>query len=93
MGELVGMFEDYLAVVRFERRVRLADRAHHFLAERGKHAPTRKIPLNIALPLLENATLEEDDELQMFGPGFSSTVAMLIAGSSCAAHSFRFWPS
>lgn len=64
MGELVGMFEDYLKVVRFERRVRLADRARHFLAERGKNAPTRTIPLNIGLPLLENATLEEDDELQ-----------------------------
>src|SRR5438105_13056461 len=64
VGVLVGMFEDYLTVVRFERRVRLADRAHDFLAERGKHAPTRKIALNIGLPLLDNATLEEDDELQ-----------------------------
>ena len=26
--------------------------------------PTRKIPLNIGVPLIENATLEEDDDLQ-----------------------------
>jgi hypothetical protein len=58
------MLEDHLKVVRFERRIRLWDRARHFLAERGMDVPTRRIPLNIALPLLENATLEEDDDLQ-----------------------------
>jgi len=63
-GELVGMLEDHLKVARFERRVRLADRVRHFLAERGKDAPTQRLPLNIGLPLLENATLEEDDDLQ-----------------------------
>ena len=41
--ELVGMFEDHLKVVRFERL---------------------KIPLSIAVPLLENATLEQNDDLQ-----------------------------
>jgi Abortive infection alpha len=63
-SELVGMLEDHLKVVRFERLVRLADRVRHFLAERGKDAPTQRLPLNIGLPLLENATLEEDDDLQ-----------------------------
>lgn len=41
--ELVGMFEDHLKVVRFERL---------------------KIPLSIAVPLLESATLEQNDDLQ-----------------------------
>jgi Abortive infection alpha len=63
-NELVGMLEDHLKVVRFERRVRLWDRVRHFLAKRGMAGPTRKIPLNVGLPLLENATLEEDDDLQ-----------------------------
>jgi hypothetical protein len=63
-GELVGMLEDHLKVVRFERRVRLWDRVRNILTEKGMDAPTRKIPLKIALPLLENATLEEDDDLQ-----------------------------
>jgi hypothetical protein len=62
--ELVGMLEDHLKVVRFERRVRLWDRVRNILTEKGMDAPTRKIPLKIALPLLENATLEEDDDLQ-----------------------------
>jgi len=63
-GEVVGMLEDYLKVVRFERRVRLWDRVRNILIEKGLGAPTRRIPLKIALPLLENATLEEDDDLQ-----------------------------
>lgn len=58
------MWWDHLKVVRFERQVRLSERAQHFLAERGMSGPTRKIPLSIAMPLLENATLEEDDDLQ-----------------------------
>jgi hypothetical protein len=58
------MLEDHLKVVRFERRVRLWDRVRNILTEKGMDAPTRKIPLKIALPLLENATLEEDDDLQ-----------------------------
>jgi hypothetical protein len=36
----------------------------HFLAERGLAGPNRTIPLKVGLPLLDNATLEEDDELQ-----------------------------
>jgi hypothetical protein len=62
--EAVGILEDYLKVKRFERRVRLADRVRNVLIEKGMTGPTRKIPLNIAVPLLENATLEEDDDLQ-----------------------------
>ena len=62
--EVVGILEDHLKVVRFERRVRLADRVRNFLIERGMTGPTRKIPLSIAVPLLENATLEEDDDLR-----------------------------
>ena len=61
--EVVGILEDYVKVVRFERRVRLAGRVRKVLIEKGMTGPTRKIPLNIAVPLLENATLEEDDDL------------------------------
>lgn len=58
------MVSDYLKVVRFERQIRLSERVRHFLAERGLDAPTRRIAPNIVLPLLENASLEEDDDLQ-----------------------------
>jgi Abortive infection alpha len=63
-GEVVGMLWDHLKVVRFERQVRLSERVRHFLAERGLGGPNRTIPLKIGLPLLDHATLEEDDELQ-----------------------------
>jgi hypothetical protein len=63
-GEIVGMLWDHLKVVRFERQIRLRDRVHHFLTERSMDSPTRTIPLKIGLPLLDHATLEEDDELQ-----------------------------
>ena len=61
--EVVGILEDYVKVVRFERRVRLAGRVRKVCIEKGMTGPTRKIPLNIAVPLLDNATLEEDDDL------------------------------
>jgi hypothetical protein len=62
--ELVAMLEDHLKVVRFERRVRLWHRVRNILTEKGMTGPTRNIPLNIGVPLLEIATLEEDDDLQ-----------------------------
>jgi hypothetical protein len=64
-GEVVGMLWDHLKVVRFKRQIRLIDRVRRFLAaERGMDGPTRTITLKIGLPLLDNATLEEDDDLQ-----------------------------
>jgi abortive infection alpha-like protein len=63
-SELVGMLEDHLKVVRFERLVRLWARVRNILTEKGMDGPTRRIALNIGIPLLENATLEEDDDLQ-----------------------------
>jgi Abortive infection alpha len=62
-GEVVGMLWDHVKVVRFERQVRLAERVRKFLVERGLRDPTRTIPLKVVLPLLDYATLEEDDEL------------------------------
>jgi abortive infection alpha-like protein len=64
LGEVVGMLQDHLRTVRFERQVRLADRIRDFLAERGLRAPTRQISLNIGLRILDHATLEEENELQ-----------------------------
>jgi Abortive infection alpha len=61
---VLSMLEDRLSVVWFEGRVRLWERVRQFCADRGMPGPTRKIPLNIAVPLLKNATLEEDDDLQ-----------------------------
>lgn len=59
-----GIFEDKLKYMRWERQVRLMQRANDFLSEEGFTQPTRAIPLKFAVPLLEAASLEDDDDLQ-----------------------------
>ncbi len=60
----VGIFEDKLRYIRWERQVRLIRRSEEFLEEQGFPSPNKPIPLKNAVPLLEYATLEEDDYLQ-----------------------------
>lgn len=60
----IGIFEDKLKYMRWERQVRLMQRAQEFLTNIGLKAPTRQIPLNIAIPILQGASLEENDDLQ-----------------------------
>lgn len=60
----VGIFEDHLKYMRWERQVRLMRRAEAFLAQLGLKAPTRAVPMKIAIPIIQGATLEEDDSLQ-----------------------------
>ena len=60
----MGIFEDKLKYMRWERQVRLMQRAEQLLLEAGLTRPTRAIPLKLAVPLLEAASLEDDDYLQ-----------------------------
>lgn len=60
----LGIFEDRLKYMRWERQVRLMQRAYEFLRERGLEGPTRPIPMSFAIPLFQAASLEEDDYLQ-----------------------------
>lgn len=60
----MGIFEDKLKYMRWERQVRLMQRADQLLKEIGLDKPTRPIPLKLAVPLLEAASLEDDDSLQ-----------------------------
>ncbi len=60
----MGIFEDKLKYMRWERQVRLMQRAEQLLKEIGLSQPTRPIPLKLAIPLLEAASLEDDDTLQ-----------------------------
>lgn len=64
LEETSGILTDRLRFIRWERQVRLARRAQQILAEHGLEAPNRKLPLSIGVPLIEAASLEEDDELQ-----------------------------
>ena len=60
----MGIFEDKLKYMRWERQIRLMQRADQLLLEAGLTCPTRAIPLKLAVPLLEAASMEDDDYLQ-----------------------------
>jgi len=59
-----GIFEDKLKYQRWERQVRLMKRAEDFLKEQGLGQPTRPVPLKLAIPLIQEGSLEEDNDLQ-----------------------------
>ncbi len=59
----VGLVSDKLKFVRFERQMRLANRYSEVMAQRGLRSEEQPVPPKIALPAIENASLEEDDEL------------------------------
>lgn len=60
----MGIFEDKLRYLRWERQHRLMLRADEFLKRSGLEEPSRAVPLKLALPILQGATLEENDEIQ-----------------------------
>lgn len=60
----IGIFEDRLKYMRWERQIRYMQRAQEFLRLAGLSSPTRPVPLKLAIPLMQGATLEEDDDLQ-----------------------------
>lgn len=60
----IGIFEDRLRYMRWERQVRLMRRSEQLLAQLGLTGPTRSVPLNIAIPLFQGGSLEEDDAMQ-----------------------------
>jgi abortive infection alpha-like protein len=59
-----GIIEDKLKYLRWERQARLMKRAEDFMQQIGLHEPSRPVPLKFAIPLLQGASLEDDDELQ-----------------------------
>ncbi|WMJ24332.1 Abi-alpha family protein [Paludicola sp. MB14-C6] len=60
----IGIFEDKLKYARWERQVRLMCRATEFMKKCGITEVINPIPLKFAVPLLQGASLEDDDELQ-----------------------------
>ncbi|MCK5660156.1 MAG: DUF4393 domain-containing protein [Methanosarcinales archaeon] len=59
----VGIIDDELKYLRWERRTRLIDRVNEYHKERGL-IEVRPIPPKFAIPLIVNATLEEENDLQ-----------------------------
>lgn len=64
LEEASGILTDRLRYARWERQVRLMQRACLFLEAQGCAEPTRRLPLSIGVPLIEAGSLEDDDELQ-----------------------------
>ncbi len=64
LDQAMGIVEDKLKYLRWERQIRLMERANEFLLERGLQLPTRKVPMQIAIPIMQGGSLEEDDSLQ-----------------------------
>jgi hypothetical protein len=60
----VGIFEDKLRYMRWERQQRLMVKAEETLKSLGLNAPTKPVPLKLAIPLLQAASIEDDDYLQ-----------------------------
>jgi hypothetical protein len=63
LEQAVGIFEDKLKYIRWERQQRLFKRAQEFIDNEGTNI-TRPLPIKHAIPLLSAASLEEDNYLQ-----------------------------
>lgn len=60
----VGMLQDKLGVIRWERQLRLADRVKEILDQRRNEGNRVSVPPRLALPIIEAASIESDDFLQ-----------------------------
>jgi hypothetical protein len=60
----MGIFEDKLKYMRWERQLRLMRRSEQLTIELGYGAPSRAIPMKVAIPLFQGASIEDDDTMQ-----------------------------
>lgn len=52
----IGIFEDKLKYMRWERQLRLMQRANELIRTSGSTAPSRPIPMKLAVPLFQAAS-------------------------------------
>ncbi len=62
--QAMGIVEDRLKYIRWERKLRLLTRANELLKAKGLAASPKPVPLNIAIPIMEDGSLQEDNTLQ-----------------------------
>ncbi len=60
----VGMLSDKLRFMRWERQISMVDKCEEIIRQRQIEGKLRAVPPKLALPIMENASLEENDELQ-----------------------------
>jgi len=63
INEISGMITDKLRFIRWKRMVQMADEVNKILEEK-KIIDTRAVPPKIALPIIEEASLEDDPNLR-----------------------------
>lgn len=63
LEDVAGIVGDRLKFLRWERQVRMAEEVTKILEERNL-SNTKPVAPKLALPIIENASLEEDDSLQ-----------------------------
>lgn len=63
LKEASGMITDKLKIIRYKRQVRMVDEVNKMLEAR-EITETKPVPLKLAIPLVENASIEEDNNLQ-----------------------------
>lgn len=63
INEISGMITDKLRFIRWKRMVQMADEVNKILEEKNIE-DTRAVPPKIALPIIEEASLEDDPTLQ-----------------------------
>ena len=64
VGEVAGMLQDRLKFARAARVIRLAERFKFALDASGRPVTIQSLPTNFSLQILEEGSMEEDDELQ-----------------------------
>ncbi|BCS86828.1 Abi-alpha family protein [Pseudodesulfovibrio sediminis] len=64
LEQAMGIFEDKLKYLRWERQLRLIARVEELAKDHAVEISKRPIPLKMAIPLFEAASLEEEDYLQ-----------------------------
>ena len=60
LEQAMGIVEDRLKYLRWERAIRLGQRADEFLKSQGLSAPSRPVPMKFAIPIMVEGSLEED---------------------------------
>ena len=63
ISEISGIITDKLRFVRWKRMVDMSDEVNKILEEKGINE-TKSVPPKIAIPVFENATLEDDTSIQ-----------------------------
>ena len=60
----MGLVEDRLRYMRWERQQRFMERVSQVMKQLDESGPTKLVPLKLAVPLFQAASLEDDDYLQ-----------------------------